>query len=47
MSGHDAGTAQREQRRARREIEQQLRDQRENLEQQASALLEIAPRLAR
>lgn len=47
MSGHDAGTAQREQRRARREIEQQLRDQRENLEQQATALLEIAPRLAR
>ena len=29
LSGHDAGTAQREQRRARREIEQQLRDQRE------------------
>jgi hypothetical protein len=47
MSGHDANTAQREQRRARREIEQQLRDQRDELDQQATALLETAPRLAR
>ena len=47
LSGHDVATAQREQRRARREIEQQLRQQREALDQQASVLLEAAPRLGR
>ena len=47
LSGHDVATAQREQRRARREIEQQLRQQRQALDQQAGALLEAAPRLGR
>ena len=47
LSGHDVATAQREQRRARREIEQQLRQQREVLDQQAGVLLEAAPRLGR
>ena len=47
LSGHDVATAQREQRRARREIEQQLRQQREALDQQAGVLLEAAPRLGR
>ena len=47
VSGHDVATAQREQRRARREIEQQLRQQREALDQQAGVLLEAAPRLGR
>ena len=47
LSGHDVATAQREQRRARREIEQQLRQQREVLEKQAGVLLEAAPRLGR
>ncbi len=47
LSGHDVATAQREQRRARREIEQQLRQQREVLDQQAVVLLEAAPRLGR
>ena len=47
LSGHDLATAQREQRRARREIEQQLRQQREALDLQAGVLLEAAPRLGR
>ncbi|MAR08173.1 MAG: hypothetical protein CL862_13900 [Cyanobium sp. NAT70] len=47
LSGHDVDTAQREQRRARREIEQQLRQERPSLEQRGDALLEQAPRLGR
>ncbi|BEV35863.1 hypothetical protein [Synechococcus sp. M16CYN] len=47
LSGHDADTAQREQRRARREIEQQLRQQLDRLESRAITLLETAPRLVR
>ena len=47
LSGHDVDTAQREQRRARREIEQQLRKQRGCLEDRAAALLADAPRLGR
>ena len=47
LSGHDVDTAQREQRRARREIEQQLRKQRACLEDRAAALLADAPRLGR
>jgi hypothetical protein len=47
ISGHDVDTAQREQRRARREIEQQLRLQRQRLEQEAERLLLAAPRLGR
>ena len=47
LSGHDVATAQREQRRARREIEQQLRQRRQALEQQVDQLLEQAPRLGR
>jgi hypothetical protein len=45
LSGFDAATAQQEQRRARREVEQWLRDQRALLEARAEALLEEAPRL--
>ena len=47
LSGHDVGTAQREQRRARREIEQQLRRRLQDLEIKAGDLLSLAPRLMR
>lgn len=47
MSGLDVDTAQREQRRARREVEQWLRQHRSQLEQRAEALLAEAPRLGR
>ena len=47
LSGHDVSTAQREQRRARREIEQQLRRDRQTLESQVDTLLNAAPRLGR
>ena len=47
LSGHDVPTAQREQRRARREIEQQLRRQKDDLERHADELIEKAPRLGR
>ncbi len=47
LSGHDVATAQREQRRARREIEQQLRTRRSDLEDAVGELLESAPRLGR
>ena len=47
MSGLDVETAQREQRRARREVEQWLRLHRDQLEQRADVLLAEAPRLGR
>ncbi len=47
LSGHDVATAQREQRRARREIDQQLRRRRPELEAEAARLLAGAPRLGR
>ena len=47
LSGHDVATAQREQRRARREIEQQLKRRHQDLETKAGELLSIAPRLMR
>ncbi|MFU8885575.1 MAG: hypothetical protein ACNA8O_08980 [Cyanobacteriota bacterium] len=47
LSGHDVATAQREQRRARREIEQLLRGQRQVLEAESERLLGVAPRLGR
>ena len=47
LSGYDAATAQREQRQARREVLQRLRQQRTLLEQQAEQLLAAAPRLGR
>lgn len=47
MSGLDVDTAQREQRRARREVEQWLRQHRSQLEQHAEVLLAQAPRLGR
>ena len=47
LSGHDVATAQREQRRARREIEQQLRCRLQDLEIKAGDLLSLAPRLLR
>jgi len=47
LSGLDVDTAQREQRRARREVEQWLRQHRDQLEQRAEALLAAAPRLGR
>jgi hypothetical protein len=47
LSGHDVATAQREQRRARREVEQLLRRRRADLEGQAAGLLAAAPRLGR
>ena len=47
LSGHDVGTAQREQRRARREIEQLLRRDQADLSQRADQLLSTAPRLGR
>lgn len=45
LSGHDVDTAQREQRRARREVDQWLRDQKSALEQLAEELLNDAPTL--
>jgi hypothetical protein len=47
LSGQDVDTAQREQRRARREVLQQLREGRPELEARAEALLASAPRLGR
>lgn len=47
LSGYDVETAQREQRRARREVLQALRQRRPLLEQRATVLLEAAPRLGR
>jgi hypothetical protein len=47
LSGHDVATAQREQRRARREVDQALRQNRTDLEGEAQKLLEAAPRLGR
>lgn len=47
LSGHDVATAQREQRRARREVLQGLRSQQAALEARAAALLSAAPRLGR
>ena len=47
LSGHDVATAQREQRRARREIEQQLKRRHLDLETKAGELLSLAPRLMR
>ena len=43
LSGHAVATAQQEQRRARREVEQWLRQHRPSLEAQAEALLRSAP----
>ena len=45
LSGHDVDTAQREQRRARREVDQWLRAQRQPLEQLADELLSAPPAL--
>ncbi|EAQ74967.1 MULTISPECIES: hypothetical protein [unclassified Synechococcus] len=47
LSGFDVDTAQREQRRARREVEQLLRRRRPELEARAELLLQAAPRLLR
>lgn len=47
LSGQDVDTAQREQRRARREVEAQLRDSEQQLQSEADALLALAPRLGR
>jgi hypothetical protein len=47
LSGYDVETAQREQRRARREVDQALRQQRSRLEAIAEQLLHTAPRLGR
>lgn len=47
LSGYDAATAQREQRQARREVLQRLRQQRTLLEKRAEQLLAAAPRLGR
>jgi hypothetical protein len=47
LSGFDVDTAQREQRRARREVEKLLREGREGLEAEAGRLLDAAPRLGR
>jgi hypothetical protein len=47
LSGQDVDTAQREQRRARREVEQWLRQRRPALEQEAERLACAAPRLGR
>jgi hypothetical protein len=47
LSGFDAATAQKEQRRARREVEQLLRGDRGTLEAEAERLLLAAPRLGR
>lgn len=45
LSGHDVATAQREQRRARREVEQRLRSGLAELEARAEGLVRQAPRL--
>jgi len=47
LSGQDVDTAQREQRRARREVEAQLRASQQQLQTEADALLALAPRLGR
>jgi hypothetical protein len=47
LSGYDAGTAQREQRQARREVTALLRQRREELEEQAETLVRTAPRFGR
>jgi len=47
LSGFDVATAQREQRRARREVEQGLSKRRPELELRAETLLALAPRLFR
>jgi len=47
LSGHVVDTAQREQRRARREVEAQLRASEQQLQSEADALLALAPRLGR
>jgi hypothetical protein len=47
LSGHDVTTAQREQRQARREVDQLLRRRRADLESQAELLVQQAPRLLR
>ncbi len=47
VSGFDADTARREQRRARREVEQALRARRGEIEAEADRLLAAAPRLGR
>ena len=47
LSGYDAATAQMEQRQARREVLQRLRQQRDQLEARAENLLATAPRLGR
>ena len=47
LSGQDVATAQMEQRRARREVEQWLRDERTRLEAEADRLARQAPRLGR
>ena len=47
LSGQDVDTAQREQRRARREVEAQLRASQKQLQCEADALLALAPRLGR
>ncbi|MEB3322980.1 MAG: hypothetical protein VKI81_09175 [Synechococcaceae cyanobacterium] len=47
LSGFDAAMAQREQRRARREVEQLLRQRRDELEAEAERLVRLAPRLGR
>jgi len=45
LSGHDVATAQREQRRARREVESWLRQRQSRLEEEAEGLARSAPRL--
>jgi hypothetical protein len=47
LSGQDVATAQMEQRRARREVEQWLRAERTRLEAEADRLARLAPRLGR
>ncbi|MCP9806663.1 hypothetical protein KBY71_09070 [Cyanobium sp. T1B-Tous] len=47
LSGLDVDTAQREQRRARREVEQWLRARESDLRSEADGLLAVAPRLGR
>jgi hypothetical protein len=47
LSGLDVDTAQREQRRARREVEQWLRARESELRSEAEGLLAVAPRLGR
>jgi hypothetical protein len=47
LSGYDVDTAQREQRQARREVEQLLRSRQQHLLEQAEAMAAAAPRLGR